>query len=102
MDLQDDAADAAAEHRQAPTEDTENSPVPKPSPADRIDNSTILGGIIAVTGLALFARAFFTQGLGALDINVLNFGFLVVGLLLFMSPTKYLGEFYAAVPGARG
>jgi short-chain fatty acids transporter len=74
----------------------------KPSPADRIDNSIILGGIIALTGLVLFARAFLTQGLGALDLNVLNFGFLMIGLLLFMRPSRYQAEFYAAVQGSAG
>ena len=74
----------------------------KPSLADRIDNSTILGGIIALTGIALFARAFFTQGLGALDLNVLNFGFLMIGLLLFTSPTRYLKEFYDSIQGSAG
>ena len=72
------------------------------SPADRIDNSRILGGIIAFTGLALFGRAFVTEGLGALDLNVLNFGFLTVGMVLFASPTKYLREFYDAVPASAG
>ncbi len=76
--------------------------VKKLSLADRLDNSKILGGIIALTGVALFARAFFTQGLGALDLNVLNFGFLMVGLLLFTSPTSYLKEFYDSIEGSAG
>jgi short-chain fatty acids transporter len=100
--LHDDAPDGAPEPETTPIEQTKNALDQKPSLADRIDNSAILGGIIALTGLVLFARAFITQGLGALDLNVLNFGFLMVGLLLFTSPSKYLGEFYEAVRGSAG
>ncbi|MEE2669262.1 MAG: TIGR00366 family protein [Gemmatimonadota bacterium] len=75
---------------------------PKPALADKIDNSRILGGVLALTGVILFLRAFFTQGLGALDLNNFNFGFLMIGLLLYVSPTKYLREFYASVQGSAG
>ena len=74
----------------------------KASLADRIDNSRILGGILAATGVVVFLSAFFTQGLGALDLNNFNFGFLMIGLLLYASPTKYLHEFYDAVKGSAG
>ena len=74
----------------------------KPALADRIDNSRVLGGVLALTGVVLFLRAFFTQGLGALDLNNFNFGFLMIGLLLYASPTKYLREFYDAVQGSAG
>jgi short-chain fatty acids transporter len=74
----------------------------KPSIADRIDNSRVLGGVIALTGVILFLRAFFTRGLGALDLNNFNFGFLMIGMLLYVSPTKYLREFYDSVQGSAG
>ena len=67
--------------------------------ADRIDNSLVLGGIIAITGLLLFVNVFLTEGLGALDLNVLNFGFFMIGMVLYLSPTKYQKEFYDAVLG---
>tara|TARA_B100000405_G_scaffold145895_1_gene101926 strand:+ start:277 stop:1695 length:1419 start_codon:yes stop_codon:yes gene_type:complete len=72
------------------------------SPADRIDNSKILGGILAATGLVLFGVAFVTQGLGALNLNVFNFGFLVIGMLLYSSPARYQQEFNDAVKGSAG
>ncbi len=72
------------------------------SPADRIDNSRVLGGVLAVTGLILFGRAFLTQGLGALNLNVFNFGFLVIGMLLYSSPARYQREFNDAVRGSAG
>lgn len=90
----------------APTTDDpgiHTDPTPaNPSPADRIDNSRVLGGIIALTGVVLFISTFFTRGLGALDLNVLNFGFLMIGMLLFISPTRYQHEFYEAVQGSAG
>lgn len=98
----DDGADGDPEQEAAPVERKASALDKKPSLADKIDNSTILGGVLASTGLILFAYAFFSQGLGALNLNVLNFGFLMVGLLLYTSPSRYLGEFYAAVQGSSG
>jgi short-chain fatty acids transporter len=74
----------------------------KPSLADRIDNSKIFGGVLALTGVVVFLSEFVTQGLGALDLNNFNFGFLMVGLLLYVSPSKYLHEFYDAVKASAG
>ena len=74
----------------------------KASLADKIDNSRILAGVLALTGVVVFLGAFFTQGLGALDLNNFNFGFLMIGLLLYASPAKYLHEFYDAVQGSAG
>ncbi len=73
-----------------------------PDPADRINNSKVLGGIIALTGIALTINAFVTQGLDALDLNVLNFGFIALGLALYTSPIDYLREFYEAVESSAG
>lgn len=77
-------------------------PVAKRSLADRIDNSRLLGGFIALIGTYLFVEAFLTQGLRALDLNVFNFGFLMIGMLLYVSPSRYLKEFQDAVKGSAG
>ena len=77
-------------------------PSVNPTLADRIDNSRVLGGLIALIGVYLFIEAFLTQGLGALDLNVFNFGFLMIGLLLYNSPSRYLKEFQDAVKGSAG
>ena len=74
----------------------------KPALADRIDNSKVLGGVIALTGVVLFVRAFLTDGLGALDLNVFNFGFLMIGMVLYSSPARYQKEFNDAVKGSAG
>jgi len=70
--------------------------------SDRLDNSRILGGVLALTGTVMFIRAFATQGLGALDLNVFNFGFLMIGMLLYISPARYQDEFNDAVKGSAG
>ena len=77
-------------------------PAVNPTLADRIDNSRVLGGLIALIGVYLFIEAFLTQGLGALNLNVFNFGFLMIGLLLYNSPSRYLKEFQDAVKGSAG
>lgn len=74
----------------------------QPTPADRINNNKILGGVIALTGVAVTGYTFLTEGLGALDLNVLNFGFLMVGLALYTSPIDYLDEFYGAIESSAG
>ncbi|QCW03759.1 short-chain fatty acid transporter [Natrinema pallidum] len=70
----DDAADDLT-----PAEPSDDGRVP----AERIDNSRLLGGVIALTGVAVIAWEFATGGLDALDLNVLNFGFLFAGLALY-------------------
>jgi len=93
-----EAAQAQAAQRAARPSDT------KPAPADRIDNSRILGGVLALTGVVVVLSVFFEGGfdLGKLNLNNFNFGFLMIGLLLYASPTKYLQEFYEAVKGSAG
>ena len=86
----------------APVETEIPSGDAKSAPADKIDNSRVLAGVLALTGVVVFLGAFFTQGLGALDLNNFNFGFLMIGLLLYASPAKYLREFYDAVQGSAG
>jgi len=90
-----DAADAEDTRPPAPA-------IAKPSPADRINHSRILGGIIALTGVVMLVREFVTDPMGALDLNVFNFGFLMIGMLLFISPSKYQDEFTDAVKGSAG
>jgi len=74
----------------------------KPAIADKIDNSRILGGIIALTGVVVVLSVFLREGLVALNLDNFNFGFVMIGLLLYASPTKYLQEFYDAVKGSAG
>lgn len=94
--------DIGEEEDEVPGHHPAEGPGPDPTLADRIDNSKILGGIIALTGIVLFVRAFVTQGLGALDLNVFNFGFLMIGMVLYASPSRYQREFNDAIRGSAG
>ena len=94
--------DEGAQPEAAPVEQAARSGDAKPALADRIDNSRILGGILALTGVVVVLSVFVTQGLDALNLDNFNFGFLMIGLLLYLSPTKYLQEFYDAVKGSAG
>ncbi len=91
-----------AQPEAAPVEQAARSSDAEPTIADKIDNSRILGGILALTGVVVVLSVFFTQGLDALNLDNFNFGFLMIGLLLYLSPTKYLQEFYDAVKGSAG
>jgi short-chain fatty acids transporter len=69
---------------------------------DRVDNSRLLGGIIALTGVVLSVWTFVQQGLGALNLNVVNFLFLFLGLALFTRPAAYQEAFADAIPATSG
>jgi short-chain fatty acids transporter len=71
-------------------------------PAERINNSRVLGGIIAFTGVAMVVYTFYQQGLDALSLNVVNFGFLFVGLLVYLRPQHYRDRFGEAATAAAG
>ncbi len=96
VEAEDRAADARAAAASIADEPTSRTL------SDRLDNSKILGGVLALTGTVMFVRAFVTDGLGALDLNVFNFGFLMIGMLLYLSPSRYQDEFNDAVRGSAG
>ncbi|WP_101297348.1 short-chain fatty acid transporter [Halegenticoccus soli] len=69
---------------------------------ERIDNSRLVGFVIAATGVGIALYAFAEQGLGALNLDSVNFLFLFLGLLLFLRPTAYREQFYDAVSSTGG
>ncbi|MFC4437360.1 MULTISPECIES: short-chain fatty acid transporter [Natrialbaceae] len=91
-------------------EEVTDEPAPEPNadrrdetlPAERIDNSRLLGGFIALTGVAVVGWQFWTLGLDALDLNVLNFAFLFVGLAIYTRPAVYRERFGEAAEAAAG
>jgi short-chain fatty acids transporter len=68
--------------------------------ADRINNSRILGGLIVIMALVWVVMHF--RGGKGLDLNIVNFIFLMLGLALFLRPYQYLLAFYDAVKAAGG
>lgn len=72
------------------------------APAEWIDNSLILGGLIAITGVAYVIYLLVTEGVDAWNLNVINFGFLMAGLLIWTNPSAYRDKFGEAATAAAG
>ena len=71
------------------------------STADKINHNKIIGGILAIMGLIYIVKYFAVEGKG-LNLNIVNFTFLFVGLALYISPKSYLDNFYEAVKSSAG
>ncbi|HSJ37630.1 MAG TPA: short-chain fatty acid transporter [Planococcus sp. (in: firmicutes)] len=71
------------------------------TPAERLENSWILSAIIGVLGVAFIAYYFIQNGF-ALNLNLVNFMFLFLGILFHGTPRKYLIAVQEAVKGAGG
>lgn len=70
-------------------------------PADRLDNSKLLGYILATMGLGYIVYYFWTNGF-SLTIDIFNFIFLSLGLYIYGSPAKYLAAIKEGVSGITG
>lgn len=72
-------------------------------PADWLEFSPVLTIIVAALGIAYIARTLFTKGgLAALDLNLFNFTFIILGLLLHGRPRSFLRAVSASVPATAG
>ncbi len=71
------------------------------TPASRIENSPILSMIIGFLGLAYVIKYFYTNGF-ALNLNIMNFTFLFLGILLHKTPRNFLNAVYNAVKTSGG
>lgn len=71
-------------------------------PAERMNNSRLIGGLVALSGVAVLAVQFAGQGLGAFTLNAVNFGFLFAGLLVYQRPAYYRDRFNDAASAAAG
>lgn len=68
--------------------------------ADKIENSSIISWIIGLMGLC-YIIYYFIDG-GSLNLNIVIFIFLILGLILHRTPRRYLDAFNEAVKGAGG
>jgi short-chain fatty acids transporter len=75
--------------------------VKAPTIADRIEQSRVIGGILAIMGIVWLIYYFGIQR-GDLNLNIVNYFFLFVGLLLYLRPINYLRAFYRAIPASAG
>ncbi len=74
------------------------------SPAEHLEHSRLLGAAIAAMGIAYLgltlARA--TDRLAALNVNTINFGFLILGVALHGTPARLMRAVRDAVPATWG
>jgi short-chain fatty acids transporter len=57
--------------------------------ADKLENSMVISGIIGAAGMIYVIWFFFTQGFN-LDLNIVNFTFLFLGILFQRTPINYI------------
>lgn len=82
----------------------DEEPQPKPistTPAEKMENSRVLGLIIALLGLGYLVVKLFFRG-GSLDLNSVIMLFLFVGIILHKTPLAYVQAFSKASTGAAG
>lgn len=73
----------------------------KRTPAEKIDNSKILNYAIVIFGLVAGVLYFMAKGFN-LELNIINFLFIVLGLALHSSPTKYAECITKGIPATSG
>lgn len=94
---------ASTAGREAPGADgaAATSPKTAQTPAEKIDNSKILNYAIVIFGLIAGVLYFVAKGFN-LELNIINFLFIVLGLALHGSPTKYAECITKGIPATSG
>lgn len=69
--------------------------------AERIDNSVIINTLIVILGLTAIVLYFISNGFN-LELNIMNFVFLILGIALHGSPAKYAKCITDGIPAAAG
>lgn len=73
---------------------------PGTTPAERMENSRVLSWLIGAAGVAWLVQYF--AGLGTLTLNVVNFLFLIVAIILHGTPRRLLASLNEGVKGGAG
>ncbi len=73
----------------------------KMTPADKLENSPILSIIIGLMGLVYIFSYFLNNGF-ELNLNIVNFIFLFLGIILHYTPKRFLNAVNVAVKGTAG
>lgn len=74
---------------------------PWSAPSDRLNHSALLAAAVSISGLAYVGRHFVNQGFD-LDLNIMIFIFIMVGLLLHRTPMGYVGAMQQACGNVSG
>ncbi|MCK8825059.1 short-chain fatty acid transporter [Fuchsiella alkaliacetigena] len=69
--------------------------------ADRLENSTLISMLLGAMGVVYLIYYFANNGFD-LNLNIVNFLFLTVGIILHKTPRRYLKAFDTAVRGCSG
>ncbi len=98
--------DDAKEISEALVVEFSKKPEEKPSheltPADRWDRSPVLPWFIGIAGLFWIGQFLITRGIGKLDLNVLNFIFFILGLILQGSAYNFVSSVQRGVGTVSG
>lgn len=85
-----------------PVEPSQNEPVSTAlTPAERIENSKLISLITGILGLVFIVYFFIQNGLD-LNINIVNFIFLFLGILFHKTPRRFLNTVSEAAKNAGG
>lgn len=71
------------------------------TPAEKIENSVIPSAVIAIAGLVYLVWYFINNGFN-LTLNIVNFIFLVLGIIFHKTPINYVNAISDAAKGAAG
>lgn len=71
------------------------------TPAERLDNSVLLSQAIGIMGV-VFAAYYFLSKSGGLNLNIVNFMFMMLGIILHGRPSNFLNSVIEASRGASG
>lgn len=74
---------------------------PESRPADKLENSCLLGWSVGGAGLVYLGYYFWVQG-GSLNLNLVNFLFLFLAILLHQTPRSLLTSLNEAIKGGAG
>lgn len=70
-------------------------------PADKLENSRLIAGVIGLAGLAYMFNYFVIRGAG-LNLNIINFSFLILAGVLHGTPRRLLHALNQAIRGGGG
>jgi len=71
------------------------------TPAEKLENSRIVSYLVGIMGITFVVLHFIRVGF-SLDLNIVNFMFLLAGIILHGTPAKFLKAVTVAVKGAGG
>ncbi|MGL6063910.1 MAG: short-chain fatty acid transporter [Fusobacteriaceae bacterium] len=71
------------------------------TPAEKLENSKLISVLLGSMGVVYIIYYFFTQGFD-LNLNIVNFIFLFLGVLLHKTPRKFINAIYEATKGSAG